>query len=649
MKHNLTQSVTDAGLYQIEDVFPRVDDGAFPVKRIVGEAVEVWADIYRDGHEITSAALAWRLETDQEWQRVPMALHANDRWMGAFTPTAPGRYIYVIEAWTDEFATWRHGFELKRKAGSDLPVDAIEGAGLLTRAQAGGRQASAVIIASCQEFLKDRRAESLLSRELLSAMQEGQRRLDLTSSKNFPLMVDRPRARFGSWYEMVPRSQGQIPGVHGTFRDCIARLPDVAAMGFDVLYFTPIHPIGEKNRKGRNNAVSASEGDPGSPYAIGSPAGGHDAIHPELGTLDDFRDLVEACHQHGMEVALDFAVQCSPDHPWLTEHPQWFNRRPDGSMRYAENPPKKYEDIVNPDFRCEDAGSLWNALRDVILFWVQQGVKIFRVDNPHTKPLPFWQWLIHEVQLKHPDTIFLAEAFTRPKLMKGLAKLGFTQSYTYFTWRTQKWELEQYLRELVDYPEREFYRPNFFVNTPDILPFHLQGGESWMFKARVALAATLSSSYGIYSGFELLEHEPIPGKEEYQDSEKYEIKVRDWNRPGHIKSYIGELNRARRANSALQQTSNLRFLNVDDGNVIAYVKTSVDRANAVIAAVALSPDHREVWLPLEGTHVDVGNERRHIAAVENILTGERYPLDWGGLRVRIDPSRDPAILLRGLA
>jgi starch synthase (maltosyl-transferring) len=342
VKHNLTQSVADAGFYQIEDVFPRVDDGAFPVKRIVGEAIEVWADIYRDGHEVTSAALAWRLEADQDWQRAPMVLRENDRWVGTFTPTAPGRYIYVVEAWTDEFATWRHGFELKRKAGSNLPVDAIEGAGLLTKAQSGGREASAVIIAACQEFLKTGRAEPLMSDELELAMQEGQRRLDLTASRDFPLMVDRPRARFGSWYEMVPRSQGKIPGVHGTFRDCIARLPDVAAMGFDVLYLTPIHPIGKKNRKGRNNAVSAEDGDPGSPYAIGSAAGGHDAVHPELGTLDDFRDLVEACHEHGMEVALDFAVQCSPDHPWLTEHPQWFNRRPDGSMRYAENPPKKY-------------------------------------------------------------------------------------------------------------------------------------------------------------------------------------------------------------------------------------------------------------------------------------------------------------------
>ena len=301
---------------------------------------------------------------------------------------------------------------------------------------------------------------------------------------------------------------------------------------FDVLYFTPIYPIGSTNRKGRNNALTAAEGDPGSPYAIGAQEGGHDAIHPDLGTFDDFRDLIAACKTHGMEIALDIAVQCSPDHPWLTQHPDWFKRRPDGSMRYAENPPKKYEDIVNPDFSCDDAGSLWNALRDVILFWVNQGVRIFRIDNPHTKPLNFWEWLIREVQTKDPGVIFLAEAFTRPKVMKGLAKLGFTQSYTYFTWRTRKWEIESYLNELTGYPEREYYRPNFFVNTPDILPYHLQSGESWMFKSRVALAATLSSNYGIYNGFELLEHDAIPGREEYLNSEKYEIKIRDWNAPG---------------------------------------------------------------------------------------------------------------------
>jgi starch synthase (maltosyl-transferring) len=645
-----TQSVESAtGAFHIEDVYPSIDSGRFPVKRIVGEPVEVWADIYRDGHDVIGAALIWRLEIDREWRREPMTLESNDRWSGSFVPDAPGRYVYAIEAWTDEFATWRHGFELKQKAGTEQSVDAIEGAGMLTKALAGSRDAAAVIVQHCENYLRTGDAASLLSSDLSDAMAESQLRPDLTRSQLFPFVADRPEARCGAWYEMVPRSQSKIPGQHGTFSDCIARLPEIAEMGFDVLYFTPIHPIGKTNRKGRNNAVTAEDGDPGSPYAIGGAEGGHDAVHPELGTLEDFRALVAACHEHGMEVALDFAVQCSPDHPWLEQHPQWFRRRPDGSMRYAENPPKKYQDIVNPDFASEDAGALWNALRDVILFWIDQGVKIFRVDNPHTKPFRFWEWLIHEVQLTHPDVIFLAEAFTRPKLMKGLAKLGFTQSYTYFTWRTERWEIEQYLTELTSYPERDFYRPNFFVNTPDILPYHLQGGESWMFKSRVALAAMLSGTYGIYNGFELLEHEPIPGREEYLDSEKYEIKVRDWDKPGNIKPYIMVLNRARRANPALQQTSNLRFLGIEDSNVIGFVKESVDGRNTVAVAIALSRDFHEFWLPLGDVQVLAGGTRRHVAAVENLLTGERHPIEWGGIRLRIDPARDPAVMLRCLA
>jgi starch synthase (maltosyl-transferring) len=640
---------TAAGTFDIEDVYPLIDGGRFPIKRIVGERVEVWADIFRDGHDVVAAALVWRREQDLAWRREAMSHHSNDRWGGSFLPDAPGRYVYAIEAWTDEFATWRHGFELKQKAGADLTMDAIEGAGLLTKAQDGGYSAAAIILRQCEAFLQTGEAAPLLTAELKQAMAESQLRPDLTRSQLFPLMIDRPRARTGAWYEMVPRSQGKTPGEHGTFVDCVERLPDIAAMGFDVVYLTPIHPIGQANRKGRNNAVISAEGDPGSPYAIGSAEGGHDAVHPQLGTLNDFGSFVLACKRLNMEVALDFAVQCSPDHPWLKERPQWFRRRPDGSMRYAENPPKKYEDIVNPDFSSVDAGALWNALRDVVLFWIELGVKIFRVDNPHTKPFRFWEWLIHEVQLRHPDVIFLAEAFTRPKLMKGLAKIGFTQSYTYFTWRTQKWELEQYLNELTAYPERDFYRPNFFVNTPDILPYHLQSGEAWIFKCRVALAATLSSTYGIYNGFELLEHEPIPGREEYLHSEKYEIKVRDWNKPGNIKPYIRDLNRVRRENAALQQTSYLRFIPIDDGNVIGFVKESVDQSNSVVVAIALTRDVHEFWLPLGDVHVGMSGNRRHVVAVENLITGERYPLEWGGIRLRIDPIHDPALLFRCLA
>lgn len=649
---NRTTQVVDAaalrGAFHIENIYPIVDGGRFAVKRIAGESIEVWADIYRDGHEVIAAAVVWRREQDRTWQRSAMTYDVNDRWTGSFTPDAPGRYFYAIEAWTDEFATWRYGFELKLKAGQDVTLDALEGAGMMTKAQAGGPAAASIILRQCEEYLQTGESEPLLVPELEHAMAESQSRPDLTRSILLPLMIDRERARNGAWYEMVPRSQSQTPGQHGTFRDCIARLPDVAAMGFDVVYFTPIHPIGQKNRKGRNNSLTAAPGDPGSPYAIGGVEGGHDAIHPELGMLEDFHAFVEACKLLDMEVALDVAVQCSPDHPWLKQHPDWFKRRPDGSMKYAENPPKRYEDIVNPDFTCDDAGSLWNALRDVILFWVDQGVKIFRIDNPHTKPLRFWEWMIREVQLKHPDVLFLAEAFTRPKLMKGLAKLGFSQSYTYFTWRTQKWEIEQYLNELVGYPEREFYRPNFFVNTPDILPFHLQSGEAWMFKSRLALAAALSSTYGIYNGFELLEHDAIPGKEEYQNSEKYEIKVRDWEQPGNIKPYIREINRARRNNSALQQTSNLRFVGIENENIIGFIKESVDESNTVVGAISLAREACEFWLPID-TRVLVDGERRNVAAVENLLTGERRPVEWGGIRVRLDPMRDPAIFFRCLA
>ncbi|ABD89213.1 alpha-1,4-glucan--maltose-1-phosphate maltosyltransferase [Rhodopseudomonas palustris] len=642
------QSAAVGGAFHIEEIFPIVDGGRYAVKRIVGEPIAIWADVFRDGHEVIAAAVVWRREQDQDWQRAPLRHDVNDRWGGAFVPDRPGRYVYAIEAWTDEFATWRHGFELKLAAGQDVTLDALEGAAMLTKARASGPHA-ATIQRYCQAFLETGEPEPLLAPDLREAMADSQARPDLTRSLLLPLMIDRPRARSGAWYEMVPRSQGSTPGQHGTFRDCITRLPDIAAMGFDVLYFTPIHPIGTTNRKGRNNALTAQPGDPGSPYAIGAAEGGHDAIHPDLGTLADFRALLAAGKLVGIEVALDVAVQCSPDHPWLAQHPDWFRRRPDGSMRYAENPPKKYEDIVNPDFSCEDAGSLWNALRDVVLFWVEQGVKIFRVDNPHTKPFPFWEWLIHEVQLIDPEVIFLAEAFTRPKVMHGLAKLGFTQSYTYFTWRTQKWEIEQYLTELTSYPVHDYYRPNFFVNTPDILPYHLQSGEPWMFKSRLALAATLSGSYGIYNGFELVEHEPIPGKEEYLNSEKYEIKVRDWDQPGNIKPYIRDINRARRANAALLQTGNLRFVFIEDANVIGFVKQSVDGSNTVAVAIALSRDYHEVWFPLNDVQIQTGHGLSPVAALENLITGERVPLEWGGVRLRIDPNRDPALLFRCLA
>jgi starch synthase (maltosyl-transferring) len=636
----------------IEDIYPLVDGGRFAVKRIVNEPLEVWVDIFRDGHAALAADLLWRFEANGRWARVPMRLHNNDRWSASFTPTRVGRHVYLIEAWTDAFATWRRDFLAKREAGLDVDLELEEGRSLVSTLKPRNPAAARLVeetVRKLQVSTAPDATEDLLSEGLAEAVRRANE-TDLTRSISCPLVVDRPLARSGAWYEMMPRSQSPAEGVHGTFEDCIKRLPDIAALGFDVLYLTPIHPIGTTNRKGRNNSLRAEPGDPGSPYAIGSPEGGHDAVHPALGTLEDFRRLVSACTGHGMEIALDFAIQCSPDHPWLAQHPQWFKRRPDGSIQYAENPPKKYEDIVNPDFYGSDTEGLWTALRDVVLFWVTQGVRIFRVDNPHTKPFAFWEWLIREVQIIDPNVIFLSEAFTRPKVMKALAKLGFTQSYTYFTWRTGKHELQDYLAEITGYPEREYFCPNFFVNTPDILPHHLQTGEPWIFKARLALAATLSSNYGIYNGFELLEHEPIPGKEEYLNSEKYELKTRDWNRPGNISGYIAQFNRIRRANAALLQTSNLRFAQVDDDNIIGYVKEAAARDNAVAVAVALAKEGpREFWFHFGDIEIGPLGERHRVRAIENLITGERHMIEWGGVRLRIDQQVDPALIFRCLS
>ncbi len=637
------ESAAVGGAFLIEDIYPSIDRGRFAVKRIAGECVEVWADIYRDGDAVIDAALIWRREQDREWRNEPMIHHGNDRWSGAFIPTEPGEYVYAIEAWTDEFATWRHGLARKRLSGADVSLDAIEGASLLAKAHSARQDAAAIIIKQCEDYLQTGEVTPLLATELGEAMAESQTRPDLTRSPPFPLIVDRDKARFGAWYQMMPRSQSQIPGRHGTFRDCITRVPDIAAMGFDVLYFTPIHPIG---RTRRNNAPVANESDPGSPYAIGAAEGGHDALHPGLGTIEDFRALVATCLEYGVELALDFAVQCSPDHPWLTQHPEWFKWRPDRSVRPADGP---YSDIVIPDFASVDRTGLWHAFRDAMLFWIDHGVTIFAIDNHDTAPLAFWEWLIRDIRRRHPEVILFSKTFARPKLMKGLAKLGFAQSFTYFPWRTEKWELEQYLGELTRYPERDFYRPNLFVSTPDLLPYHLQSGEAWAFKSRVALAATLSGNFGIYSGFELLEHEAIPGREEYLDSEKYQIKQRDWDRSGNIKPYIAELNRIRNENAALQQTANLRFLGVEDGATIAFVKEAVDPANTVVVVIALSRHVREFWLPLGDVTVDAGAQRHHVTVLENLITGEQPRIEWGGIRSRIDPDRDPALLFRCLA
>jgi starch synthase (maltosyl-transferring) len=634
---------------QIEKVYPQLDGGRYPVKRIEGETFEVWADVFRDGHDKLRAVVKYRCEHGP-WRETPLVFFDNDRWVGRFRLDQAGLWRYTIEAWTDRFESWCEEIEKKRDAGQDLSLELREGRAIVEEAQP---EAAAEDAASLRAMLRklDRgddsgRAEMLLAGSTRELMARAAPRLDPTDCpRELEIVVDRKAARFSAWYEMFARSQGRTPGKSGTFDDCIARLPELAELGFDVVYLPPIHPIGRVNRKGKNNDPHALPGDPGSPYAIGGEEGGHCAIEPGLGTLADFRRLAAAAATRGMKVALDFAVQCAPDHPWVREHPQWFRFRPDGSIKYAENPPKKYEDIVNFDFDTEDRDALWSALRDIVLFWVGQGVDIFRVDNPHTKPLPFWEWLIREVKARCPEAIFLAEAFTRPKMMRALAKAGFSQSYTYFTWRNTKAELTEYLTELVQFPAREYFRPNFFTNTPDILPEFLQEGGRPAFLIRLVLAATLSPAYGIYNGFELCENTAIPDREEYLNSEKYEYKTWDWDRPGNIKTDIRIINHFRRANPAMQEFANLRFLACDAAEIIAYAKISTDPANAVVVVVNLDPHaahEAEVELPLAGLSLAAEDE----FALEEAFTGDVSRFHGARQRFRLDPETNPALIFR---
>jgi starch synthase (maltosyl-transferring) len=620
----------------VERVTPAVDDGAFPVKRVVGEPIHVEADVYMDGHDRIAVAVLWRPADEKDWQRVPMTLLNNDRWQGSFVPRRNGRHYFVIQAWADTWTSFREGLQKKHAAGVDIALEAAEGKQAIAQAleRLPGDAPAATVLQHALRVLgfepeapKPRRGRRktdeapapvfaaptaeqvavLLADDTAEAMRQADDRpFEYTTPVEYGVTVDRLAARFSSWYEIFPRSQTDDPNRHGTFDDVIRQLPRIRDMGFDTLYFPPIHPIGRRNRKGRNNSLRAEPGDPGSPYAIGAEEGGHDALHPQLGTLDDFKRLIEAAHRHGLEIALDFAIQCSPDHPWLKEHPEWFDWRPDGSLKYAENPPKKYEDIVNVDFYGPRAGAsrqtpLWRALRDVVLFWAAQGVRVFRVDNPHTKPLPFWQWLIADVQSRHPETIFLSEAFTRPKMMYRLAKIGFTQSYTYFTWRDTKQELTEYLTELNQAPPAEFFRPHFFVNTPDINPRFLQASGRGGFLIRAALAATLSGLWGVYNGFELCEAAAMPGKEEYLDSEKYQIRIWDHDRPGNIVREITQLNHLRRANPALHSHLGLRFHTAHNDRVLFFSKATPERDNVVLVAISLDPfepQTAQVELPL---------------------------------------------------
>lgn len=632
----------------IEAVHPTVDGGRFPIKRVVGDRCTVEADVLRDGHEHILVALVLRKRGGVELGRASMMHLGNDRWRGTIEVTENARYELLIEAWTDPFGTWVEELGKKVKAGVDVQSELLEGAALIDRAR---KAATGSLAGRLEDWLVELRgamknpeqALEIASTERLHAdVAEAAPRDDLTVSEPFAVVVDPAIAKFGSWYEMFPRSQGIVPGKASTLREAEQRLPAIRDMGFDVLYLPPIHPIGKTHRKGRNNSLKSADGDPGCPWAIGSEAGGHKAVEPSLGTLDDFDHFVAAAKGHGLHVALDFAIQCSPDHPWVKLYPQWFYKRPDGTIKYAENPPKKYEDVYPINFDTHDREALWQELCDVVLFWVNHGVRIFRVDNPHTKPLAFWDWLIERVQRDHPDVVFLAEAFTRPKLMKALAKRGFTQSYTYFTWRNHKQEIIDYVGELAYSGMQEYYRPNFFANTPDILPEVLQKGGRPAFKMRAVLAATLSPTYGIYSGFELCENEALPGREEYKNSEKYEIKVRDWDLPGSIAPFISRLNAIRKGNPALQDLSNVHFLHADNEQILFYGKRTGD--NVLLVAVNLDPFHAQactVWVPSDLVGVAQGGHYR----VSDLLTGAAY--EWGQSNyVRLDPHDEPAHILR---
>jgi starch synthase (maltosyl-transferring) len=571
--------------FAIENIAPAVDDGRFPARRIVGEVVSVEADIICDGHDVIRVDLLWRARGAEAWQRAPMRLLNNDRYRGEFFPLQLGMYEFTVEAWRDAFGTFVDELKKKHDAGVATNLELSEGMALLEDA------GQVPLVQHLTSLTEDERLVALLSGEIAATMVRADRRPFATKiDPPLELEAERLTARFAAWYEIFPRSMSDDAGRHGTFDDVIRHLPRIRDMGFDVLYFPPIHPIGHTNRKGRNNALTAGPDDPGSPYAIGSADGGHTDIHGELGTLSDFRRLLAAAARQGLELALDFAVQCSPDHPWLKQHPDWFAWRPDGSIRYAENPPKKYQDIVNVDFYASGAvPELWEALRDAVRFWADEGVRIFRVDNPHTKPLPFWQWLIADIKATYPETIFLAEAFTKPKMMYRLAKIGFNQSYTYFTWRNTRTELETYLTELTHSSAREFFRPNFFVNTPDINPPFLQNSGRAGFLIRASLAAMLSGLWGVYSGFELCEAAALPGREEYLDSEKYEIRAWDWNRSGNIVSEISRLNQLRHGNPALQTHLGLTFLPSTNDQIMVFEKSTENRDNVIVVAISLDP------------------------------------------------------------
>jgi starch synthase (maltosyl-transferring) len=593
----LMSAAAHAPTVVIENFYPCLEGGRHPIKRVVGEPLEVWCDLFTDGHVVMSALLKWRLVGGKRWFEAPMSHQDNDRWHGQCSFESMGRWEYVVEAWSDSYKGWKKTFAVRVQAKDpDVPVEALEGARLLReaaqRARGAGAQDCAKEIEDVAELLISLPPEEvmdvLLSTELQKLMDTYADRSLSTCSEPLKVIVERERARFSAWYEFFPRNAEGRSDKHSTFRDCLGRLDDAKAMGFDTIYFPPIHPIGVTARKGRNNTLVAYAGDVGSPWAIGGPAGGHREIEPALGTVEDFVWLVGEAQKRGLEIALDFAINCSPDHPYVKAHPDWFYQRPDGSIRYAENPPKKYQDIYPLNFHCADWKNLWRELIDVVLFWVDKGVKIFRVDNPHTKPVSFWEELIGTVQRRHPEVIFLAEAFTKPKMMQALGKVGFSQSYTYFTWREDKHGLTEYAKELTQGEMRWYYRGNFWPNTPDILPFYLQNAPSSVFRLRAALAATLMPSWGMYSGYEQCENQPLPGREEYLDSEKFQLRDRDPNAPGNIKGFIARLNHIRRDNPAMHLYDNLVFHPTMHEQLLCYSKVTPDHRNRILCVISLN-------------------------------------------------------------
>ncbi len=635
----------------IEKVQPEIDSGRFPIKRVIGQTVVVEADAYTDGHDTLACVLRYRHESEKNWHEVPMLPLGNDRWQASFPLTELGSYIYTITAWIDYFFSWQHEF-VRRNDVQDIALALQSGAKLVEEAAAratGENQLQLQQFAKELRLVKPEASAVLASSKTLESLMKYYSDCSLASDYPYLLNVwsEPIKAQYSTWYEFFPRSCVSDDMAHGSFAECEKRLPYIAAMGFDVVYLPPIHPIGLTKRKGSNNTLVATESDVGSPWAIGTAEGGHQSIHPQLGTLDDFQHLVMKARELGIDIALDIAFQCSPDHPYLREHPEWFRHRVDGSIQYAENPPKKYEDIVPFNFETDQWQELWQELLNVFLFWIKQGITIFRVDNPHTKPFPFWQWLIAEVKREHPEIIFLAEAFTRPKITYRLAKLGFSQSYTYFTWRNTKRELETYFTELTHTEIRDYFRPNLWTNTPDILAEYLQFGGRPAFMLRLVLAATLGANYGIYGpAYELMEATPREtGGEEYLNSEKYQVRRWTLDRADSLKDFITRVNRIRRENPALQQDHSLQFFEVDNDNLLCYAKTTADKLDIILVVANLDPHHTQsgwVTLPLNVLGLDALNAYQ----MQDMLTSARFL--WHGSRnfVEINPQVAPAHIFK---